>query len=149
MHIQKKINSNISSLQQKAVINTHLTASFLAAMQTKFMSNYDLSMPQFNILRILRGAGTKLTISTIKDRMIEKSPNTTRLLDKLLEKNFISRSGCAEDKRQSYVEITLAGLEILSQIDNSDFVNIIEPKNFSDSDAQKLNELLNKLRASF
>jgi|TARA_R110000737_G_scaffold182215_1_gene205541 MarR family 2-MHQ and catechol resistance regulon transcriptional repressor len=149
MSIDNKIKSSFNSTQQKAVINTLLTAGFLSAQQSKFMSNYDLSMAQFNILRILRGAGEAITISTVRERMIEKSPNTTRLLDKLLEKNFICRNSCKEDKRQSYVEITDSGMDILRQIDNSDFSKLIEPPNFSESDAEQLSQLLDKLRDSY
>lgn len=149
MDIEKKIKANFKSPQQKALVNTQLTAGFLAAKQSKFMSNYDLSMAQFNILRILRGANEAITISTVKDRMIEKSPNTTRLLDKLLEKNFIYRNGCKEDKRQSFVEITESGLEILNQIDNSDFPKLVNPSNFTDDEANQLSSLLDKLRRSF
>ena len=142
MSIDNKIKSSFNSTQQKAVINTLLTAGFLSAQQSK-------SMAQFNILRILRGAGEAITISTVRERMIEKSPNTTRLLDKLLEKNFICRNSCKEDKRQSYVEITDSGMDILRQIDNSDFSKLIEPPNFSESDAEQLSQLLDKLRDSY
>jgi MarR family 2-MHQ and catechol resistance regulon transcriptional repressor len=149
MNINEKLNANFKSPQQKAVVNTQLTSVFLTSKQGKFMSNYDLTMPQFNILRILRGAGEPLTINTVKERMIEKSPNTTRLLDKLLEKNFISRNGSKEDKRQSFIEITNCGLNILEKIDNSDFSKLIEPSRFSDKDAEQLSVLLNRLRESF
>jgi DNA-binding MarR family transcriptional regulator len=149
MDIEKIIKANFKSAQQKAIVHTQLTAGFLAAKQGKFMATFDLSMAQFNILRILRGSGKQLTISTIKSRMVEKSPNTTRLLDKLLEKGFIKRKGCDEDKRQSFVEITESGLEILQKIDEANFSRFLEPIGFSDEDADKLSTLLDKLRASF
>lgn len=149
MNIDKKLQVSFKSVQHKAVVNTHLTAGFLASKQSKFMSKYDLSMPQFNILRILRGAGKPLTVSTVKDRMIEKSPNTTRLLLKLLDKSFISKKGCMDDKRQSFIEITSSGLDILGQIDNSDFSKLIAPTGLTEEEAEQLSNLLNKLRQSF
>lgn len=113
------------------------------------MSTFGLSMPQFNILRILRGANEAITVNTVKSRMVEKSPNTTRLLDKLLEKKFIQRIPCKADRRQTYVQITNAGLDMLSEIDgSSEMTNDLEHV-LSLDEAQQLNQLLDKLRNAF
>jgi DNA-binding MarR family transcriptional regulator len=112
------------------------------------MSSFGLTMPQFNILRILRGAGTEITVNTVKDRMIEKSPNTTRLMDKLIDKGLISRVRCGDDRRVVFVEITKDGLELLKQIDVKfeDEGEKFVPRQLTDEEAEKLSELLDKLR---
>lgn len=101
----------------RAVVSIRLTSNLIGLVHEKIMKQFDLTMAQFNILRILRGASEPLTISTVKQRMIEKSPNTTRLLDKLLDKRYIQRFQCEKDKRQTYLQISKDGLDILKEID--------------------------------
>lgn len=149
MKIDDIVKTKFDSPQVKAMVNVRITSNYISAHQNQFMKKFDLSMAQFNILRILRGAKEPLTVNTIKDRMIEKSPNTTRLMDKLMEKKLIIRKGCKEDKRQSFVEITDLGLNILTEIDNSDFAKNTETKDFTNEDAEQLSSLLDRLRSSF
>lgn len=148
MKIDDIVKTKFDSPQVKALVNVRITSNYIASHQNQFMKNFDLSMAQFNILRILRGAKKPLTVNTIKERMIEKSPNTTRLMDKLMDKKFIIRRGCKEDKRQSFVEITELGQKILIEIDNSDFTKFSESIKFSDEEAEMLSSLLDKLRTS-
>ena len=149
MKIDEIVKTNFVSPQIKALINVRLTSNYIAAEQNKFMQNFGISMAQFNILRILRGAKEPLTINTIKDRMIEKSPNTTRLMDKLIEKNLIERFGCKEDRRQSYVQITNHGLKILEDIDHQGFDTSLNANGLNSEEANLLSDLLDKLRSSF
>lgn len=149
MDFEQLQKMNFKSPQQKAVINAQVTANSMASKFNKFMSEFDLSMAQFNILRILRGANEALTISTVKSRMIEKSPNTTRLLDKLLVKGLIKKKGCKEDRRQFYIEITSEGKALLQRIDESGFEAMVNTKCLSDAEAELLNSLLDRLRRSF
>jgi DNA-binding MarR family transcriptional regulator len=148
MKIEDAIKSSFPSSQVKAIVNLRYTANYVGAIQNSFMARYDLTMPQYNILRILRGAGKEITVNSVKDRMIEKSPNTTRLMDKLIDKGLITRSRCKDDRRVVFVEITPTGLELLSKIDlafdeeGSKFV----PKQLTDEDAEALSHLLDKLR---
>jgi DNA-binding MarR family transcriptional regulator len=110
------------------------------------MDQYGLSMAQFNILRILRGAKSAINVQTVKERMIEKSPNTTRLMDKLIEKELIERTRCTKDRRVVYVEISKHGLAILKAIDdNSDILNMIQV-GLSDEESTILSDLLDKVR---
>lgn len=110
------------------------------------MSKFDLTMPQFNILRILRGAKGVISVNAVKDRMIERSPNTTRLMDKLIEKGLIERVRCEDDRRVVYVSITEDGLGLLTKIDNErkGFVDLSE--NLSEEEAELLSNLLDKMR---
>jgi DNA-binding MarR family transcriptional regulator len=76
--------------------------------------------------------------------MVQKSPNTTRLMDKLCDKGFIDRVRCENDRRVVYVKISTAGLTLLNEITIEEFDNCLT--NISESDAKKLNEILDKIR---
>ena len=149
METDTKLETSFSSFQQKAAISTKLTAGYLATKQSKFLMEFDLSMAQFNILRILRVAGEPITVNSIKSRMVELSPNTTRLLDKMLDKKLITKKNSNYDRRKSLVVITDYGLDILNQIDNSNFSSILIPNRLSNEDAEQLCTLLERLRHAF
>ena len=118
MKIEEELNQNkFQNIQHKAMVNIRFTSNFISNIQNSFLNSYGLTEPQFNILRILRGAKGELNINTIKERMIEKSPNLTRLMDKLDTKRFIIRSISADDRRVVFAEITEIGLEILTVLD--------------------------------
>ena len=146
MNIEEAINTKFISEQQKAIVNIRYTSNWLSGIQNSFMKKYDLTMPQFNVLRILRGAKESINVQKVKDRMVEKSPNLTRLIDKLESKNFLSRSNASNDKRAILVSITAEGLNVLDRIDidlkNEDFFNL----NLSDQEANTLSNLLDKIR---
>jgi DNA-binding MarR family transcriptional regulator len=146
MEIGEVIKSKFQSSQQKAIINIRYTSNWMANIQNSYMSQFDISMAQFNILRILRGAKEALNVNTVKERMIEKSPNTTRLMDKLIEKGLIDRVRCEQDRRVVYVSISKTGLELLAKID-IDFNQVfLFSKNLTEKEAETLSNLLDKLR---
>lgn len=149
MKIEDAIHSTFSSPQLKAIVNIRYTSNFLGHYQNSFMMQYDLSMPQFNILRILRGAKGDINVNKVKERMIEKSPNTTRLMDKLIDKGLIERTRCAEDRRVVYVKITRHGLDLLSDIDNHMDVNTLIKAELTDEEANQLSGLLDKVREKY
>jgi DNA-binding MarR family transcriptional regulator len=148
MKIDEELKSSFKSPQQRAVVNIRYTSNFLGNIQNHFMSRYDLSMAQFNILRILRGAKDMINVNTVKDRMIEKSPNTTRLMDKLIDKGLIERTRCTEDRRVVYVKISEQGLELLDEMDKDHDVNSLIQANLTDEEASILSDLLDKVRAN-
>lgn len=146
MEIGEAINSKFKTAYQKAVINLRYTANYLGNCQNQFMIKYDLSLAQFNILRILRGAKGAISVNTVKERMIEKSPNTTRLMDKLIEKNLIQRIRCDKDRRVLYVEITQDGLALLEKIDCDPHFSLDNCGNLTEQEAEQLSALLDKMR---
>lgn len=146
MDIGEIIQSKFQSSFQKAVVNLRYTANFLGNIQNNFMAKYDLSIAQFNILRILRGAKGAISVNTIKERMVERSPNTTRLMDKLIEKNLIERVRCDNDRRVVYVEITKGGLEILARIDADPDLRLNACGSLTEEEADQLSNLLDKMR---
>lgn len=146
MEIGEAINSTFKTSYQKAVVNLRYTANYIGNHQNNFMIKYDLSLPQFNILRILRGAKQAISVNAVKDRMIEKSPNTTRLMDKLIDKKLINRIRCDKDRRVLYVEITEGGLELLDKIDNDPNFGLDKCGSLTADEAEQLSNLLDKMR---
>lgn len=136
---------NFKNAYHQAAVNIKITSNWISNIQHQQLQQYELTLPQFNILRILRGAKEVLSVKEIKLRMIEKSPNTTRLIDKLLQKELIERYRCTEDRRMVYLKISKAGLEILDLLDN-DFDEIIISNSLSLAEVNQLNDLLNKCR---
>lgn len=146
MKIEDIIQTNFKTVQQKAVVNVRFTSNFLSNSQNIFMARFGITMAQFNILRILRGAKKAINVNTVKERMVEKSPNTTRLMDKLLDKKLISRTHSKKDRRVVFVEISANGLALLSEIDVQMEETKLIPENLTDQEAETLSSLLDKLR---
>lgn len=142
--IAKDINSKFPNQKVKAYLNIRYTANFINSKESEFFKPYGISPQQYNILRILRGAGEKIKVQLIKDRMIERAPNATRLMDKLIDKNLIERIRCEEDRRVVYVNIIDEGLLLLSEIDKSLDLNLLD--NLSEEEAKQLSDLLDKIR---
>lgn len=145
MKIEEIIKAKFKSEHHKAIVNIRYTSNWIGAYHNKQLAEFDLSLPQFNILRILRGANEPLSIKVVKERMLEKSPNTTRLIDKLISKEMVERSRCFEDRRVVHIEITKKGLNLLSEIDQV-FDDMSLAENLTNDEASLLNVLLNKLR---
>ncbi|MBU2018182.1 MAG: MarR family transcriptional regulator [Bacteroidetes bacterium] len=149
MNGEQELKGNFQSESHKLVINIRLTSNAIGAVHTKYIAQFDLSMAQFNILRILRGAKEPLTINTVKDRMIEKSPNTTRLIDKLLEKTWVRKFQCKEDRRQTYLHITEKGLDLLGEIDKSEDFPSIKDLGITTEECILMNEMLEKVKEGY
>lgn len=142
--ISKDIKSTFQNNKVKALINIKYTSSWLSSKENDFFKPYGISPQQYNILRILRGANDHLKVQTVKDRMIERSPNATRLMDKLCDKKFIERERCEFDRRVVYAKITQQGLALLTMIDGSKSVPFLEK--LSEDEASILSNLLDKIR---
>jgi DNA-binding MarR family transcriptional regulator len=145
--IEEELNTTFKSEHIKTIINLKFTSNWIANMQNNYISQFDLSMAQFNILRILRGAKDFININTVKDRMVEKSPNSTRLMDKLLEKQLIERKRCEIDRRVVYVKISELGLKLLAKIDESFDDNLLFANKLNNQETILLNQLLDKVRS--
>ena len=142
--ISKDIKSSFISNKVKALINIKYTSNWLNSKENEFFKPYGISPQQYNILRILRGAKGKIKVQIVKDRMIERAPNATRLMDKLCDKELIERERCEHDRRVVYVKITNQGLELLSAIDKHDKLSFLEK--LSEEEANVLSDLLDKIR---
>ncbi len=142
--ISKDIKSKFPNNKVKALINIKYTANWLSSNENEFFKPYGISPQQYSILRILRGAGEAIKVQVIKDRMIERAPNATRLMDKLCDKKLIERIRCNHDRRVVYINISKQGLELLATIDKSIKLNFLE--NLTETEAAQLSDLLDKIR---
>ena len=142
--IAKDINSTFPNNKVKALLNIIYTANWINSKQTTFFKPFGISSQQFNILRILRGAKEPLKVQTIKEHMLERSPNATRLMDKLCAKDLIERIACPDDRRVVHISITKAGLKLLETISKQIKNDYIE--NLTEKEASQLSDLLDKIR---
>lgn len=142
--IAKDINSKFVNNKVKALINIKYTSNWLYSREIEYFKPYGISPQQYNILRILRGAGEPTKVQIIKERMIERAPNATRLMDKLCDKNLIDRSRCDHDRRVVFINISEKGLKLLSKIDSNTDVTFLN--NISEDEAKLLSDLLDKIR---
>jgi MarR family 2-MHQ and catechol resistance regulon transcriptional repressor len=142
--LSKDINSTFKNNKIKALINIKFTANWINSHENEFFRPYGISPQQFNILRILRGAEEAIKVQTIKDRMIDRAPNATRLMDKLYEKDLINRVRCEHDRRVVYISISNEGLKLLKTIDNNKKLDFLEK--LTEEEATTLSSLLDKMR---
>ncbi|GAA4898497.1 MarR family transcriptional regulator [Flaviramulus aquimarinus] len=143
-NISKDINSTFPNPKIKALLNIIYTANWINSKQNTFFKPYGISPQQFNILRILRGAGAPIKVQTIKERMLERAPNATRLMDKLCEKQLINRLACPDDRRVVHIEITSKGLKLLKVISKDFKDDLLE--NLTEKEASQLSDMLDKIR---
>ncbi len=149
MRIEEIIKSNTTlDDAKKVVLNVLYTQNVIAEKFNEVLKPYDLSSEQYNVLRILRGQkGNPANMCVIQERMIAKNSNTTRLIDKLLLKNLVTREVCPDNRRKIEVLITPKGLELLNELDPK----VIEHEqlfatNLNTTELLQLNTLLEKYR---
>jgi DNA-binding MarR family transcriptional regulator len=149
MTIEDDINQRkFRNEHQKAAINLIYTTNWLSERMKYFFDNYDITSQQFNILRILRGAGEPLSTLQIRQRMLDKMSDTSRIVDRLVKKGMVRKNTRRTDRRLVDVIITDKGKKLLSDLDarNDEMDSIL--KNLDEADAKKINLLLDKLRNS-
>ena len=133
---------------QKLILNISVTSSWLNTMFAEKLKPYDLSPPQYNVLRILKGKYPDCYCNQeITQRMIDKSSNATRIVDKLVEKKLVSKIIDSADRRLVNIKITDKGMALLVDIEKTPFKERIKMKNFNDQKAKLMNEWLDELRS--
>lgn len=145
--IDEELKSCFESEQHKAMLNVMFTAGWFRSRQVELFKPFGISPQQYNILRILRGAKDRMNMHCVKERMIDRAPNATRLTDKLIAKGLVERERCEEDRRVVYVRISEKGLAMLDQIDERN--RAVEQggmDRLSPADAAELNRLLDAWR---
>ncbi|MEK8180681.1 MarR family transcriptional regulator [Flavobacterium buctense] len=149
MRIEEVIKSTVALEDAKKVIlNIMFTQNVISDKFNEILKPYDLSSEQYNVLRILRGQkGNPANMCVIQERMIAKNSNTTRLIDKLLLKDFVTREVCPDNRRKIEVLITEKGLAILTELDPkvSEHEQLFAA-NLSKTELEQLNVLLEKYR---
>ncbi|MGB0838281.1 MAG: MarR family winged helix-turn-helix transcriptional regulator [Flavobacteriaceae bacterium] len=139
-----EIKSSFQSEGHKALLNLKYTANYINGIGNEYLKEFNISSAQYNILRILRGSGEALAVQEVRNRMVEKSPNTTRLLDKLVLKNLVHRDRNKTDKRIVEVKITSEGLALLDQIKLEWFEDLYTA--LSEKEFKEFNRMLDVLR---
>ena len=149
MKIEEEIKSSVAlGLPTKVMLNVLFTQNILTDKFNEILKPYDVSSEQYNVLRILRGQkGNPANMCVIQERMLARTSNTTRLVDKLLLKELVTRNVCPDNRRKIEVLITQKGLDILSELDPkvTDHDHFFS-KNLSSEELEQLNHLLEKYR---
>lgn len=134
---------------QEAILSVYRTSDVLQRRFVKLVEPHGISLQQYNVLRILRGAGKEGTPTLdIADRMIEKTPGITRLLDKLEAKHLVRRKRCPQDRRQVLCWITDAGLNLLTELDKPIVqASVSSLQSLTQAELKQLISILEKVRA--
>jgi DNA-binding MarR family transcriptional regulator len=148
MRIDEEIQSSkFEDNYHKAVINITYTYGWLSnAFRCQF-DRHNLTQQQFNILRILRGQYPKpATINLLKERMLDKMSDASRIVDRLVQKGLVSRCTNSRDRRAVDIRISEKGMSILSKLDEEFKTKDILKNNLTEEEAGLLSDLLDKLR---
>lgn len=130
----------------KATVNIIYSSSWILGQVKEFVSTEDITPQQYNILRILRGSGTPISTLQIRERMLDKMSDTSRLVERLIKKGLAQKEISHIDKRLVDVTITEKGLELLNHLDaRNEELDRIAGK-LSNEEAEILNHLLDKMR---
>lgn len=150
MSIESDIKQiKFKSAYQKLAVNLMFTNSWLCASQASLLKQYDLTIQQYNVLRILRGQSPcPVKVNDIIERMMDKMSNASRLVDKLLVKKLVQRTACPSDRRAVDVVITQEGLSLLQLLDEEQKEWETQLFNLDEQEANQLSELLDKMRGS-
>jgi MarR family multiple gene transcriptional regulator MgrA len=148
MKLELELNqARFNTLEEKTIVNILFTAYRVNDLTSSVLSPYDLSIQQFNILRILRGRHPECaTVNLLRQRMMDKNSGVSRLVEKLRKKNLITRNINEQDRRQVDIRITEKGLDLLAVLDDKmkpvfNYARTLNPAQLS-----QLNDLLDNLR---
>lgn len=148
MELKKEVNiSKFENVFQHALVNIYFTYHWSNQNVKEILSPYAITQQQFNVLRILRGQHPKpCTINLLKSRILDKMSDTSRIVDRLVQKAYVLKNVNIEDKRALDISISEKGLKLLKKLDKEiDFSSFIRT-NLSEEEADQLNELLDKFR---
>jgi len=148
MTIEEEIKQkSFQSEYHKLSVNLQFTASWLSSIHSKSLKRFGISIQQFNVLRILRGQfPNPSSLILIRDRMLDKESNASRLIDKLVNAELTQRVQCPKDRRQVEITITEKGLALLKELDKNMQTLNDTLSHLSTEEAKTLNLLLDKLR---
>lgn len=149
MSIEKDISqSKFRNEYQKSAINLIFTYNWMNEKMKSIFEREDITSQQFNILRILRGAGKPLSTLQIRQRMLDRMSDTSRIVDRLLAKGLVKKNTCESDKRLVDVVITEKGHKLLQHLDQFEGEMDALFSNITSEEAKTLNTILDKIRSS-
>ncbi|MCH2235238.1 MAG: MarR family transcriptional regulator [Crocinitomicaceae bacterium] len=146
--IEDEIKSSFRSVYEKLLVNLQLTNIRLGDELEQQFKEHDITSTQYNVLRILRGQHQNpVSIGLIKERMIDRNSDASRIVDRLAKKNLITRTENKIDRRQKDIIISDEGLALLSRMDKI-MLNIDDRLNhLTEEEAEQMNDLLDKMRS--
>ena len=148
MGIEKEIQqSSFRNEFQKLAINIMYTANWLNERISRILTKEDITQQQYNILRILRGSDHPLSTLQIRERMLDKMSDTSRIVDRLVCKELVQKNACQSDKRLVDIILTEKGLQLLDKLDllNDQLDALL--KGINEKEAVLANQILDQLRA--
>ena len=147
MGIEQDIQQpNFRNEFQKMGINLLFTANWLNEQIGKMLSEEGVTQQQYNILRILRGSATPLSTLKIRERMLDKMSDTSRIVDRLIAKELVVKNTCEKDKRLVDITLSPKGLDLVDQLDQfNDRIDALL-KGINESEAATMNQILDKIR---
>ena len=150
MKIEEEINQKkFKDEYHKLAVNLQFTANWLSAKHSKALRHFGVSSQQYNVLRILKGQyPNPSSLILIRERMLDKESNASRLIDKLVDAELTKRIQCPNDRRQVEITITKKGLALLNEMNPKVEEISNSMKSLNQQDAETLNLLLDKLRDS-
>ncbi len=149
MSLEKDINqSKFRNNYQKGIVNLIYTYNWMNERVKHIFDKEDITAQQFNILRILRGAGKPISTLQIRQRMLDKMSDTSRIVDRLVLKGLVKKNVCPEDKRLVDVSISEKGKKLLANLDQHEpEMDSIFGK-LNETEIKTLNKLMDKIRGS-
>jgi DNA-binding MarR family transcriptional regulator len=148
MSIEEDLKGRFRNEYHKGLINMNFTMKLLGYEFIQSLKKHGITEQQYNVLRILRGfrSESALSIGFIKERMLDKDSDVSRIVDRLFEKGYLSRKENPEDRRQKSLEITEKGLTLLDNMFDCEKKADTLLKNLSEAEILEFNRLLDKIR---
>jgi DNA-binding MarR family transcriptional regulator len=148
MELEKEIlSSKFENEYQKSIVNLIFTYNWMTHLLKKKLGKYHITLQQFNVLRILRGQyPNPATVNLIKERMLDKMSDASRIVDRLIEKGMVTRCTNKDDRRAVDIGISDKGLELLKKLSGEMTEADIIKNNLTKEEAAELNRLLDKFR---
>jgi DNA-binding MarR family transcriptional regulator len=149
MNIEDEIKGRFRNEYHKGFINLVYTVNTLSYQFLQFLKNHRLTEAQYNILKVLRGkhSDNGVSITYIKERMLDKSSDVSRIIDRLYEKGFVDRKENPLDRRKKEIDITKKGLDLLAKMDDCEKKVDKLLSKLTIDEVRSLNRLLDKIRS--
>jgi len=150
MGILKDIKQTVefADKRDEVIVNIRFTNNYINMKCNPMYKQHDITHQQYNILRILKGSKESLSSAQIKNRMIEQKSDVSRLIDRLVTKELITKTSCHKDQRKVDISITESGLSTIHQFDKHTSEKVKQCINLSVAEMTELSRLLDKLRRS-
>lgn len=148
MGIEQDIHQTkaFKSAFEKAAVNIFFTDGWLSDRMKLWLSPFGITMKQYNVLRILKGAKSSVSTCILRERMIDRMSDVSRLVDRMVAKGWITKCTSPVDKRLVEINIEQSGLDLLEKMENAGDIMQSIMSNLSEKEAEQLSLLLDKMR---